>query len=142
MFKGFSFTTAIQGVEALDPVEKGVVGEQVAKVQARDRGPGGEAPSMDVPSLDERCRELGAAAGLTPREQEVLELLARGRNARFIMEELAVTRNTAKAHISHIYAKLGVHSQQELLSLTEGAMEPGASPSVRPGVLPAARARP
>lgn len=117
-FKGFSFTAAIQGVEALDPVERGALEERTADSQ--DAGIGGEALRMDAPSLDERCRELGVAAGLTPREQEVLELLARGRNARFIMEELAVTRNTAKAHISHIYAKLGVHSQQELLSLVEG----------------------
>lgn len=35
------------------------------------------------------------------------------------MDALQVTRSTAKAHISHVYVKLGVHSHQELLSLIE-----------------------
>ena len=71
----------------------------------------------------ERCQELEQLGGLTPREAEVFELLVRGRNARFIMDTLHVTRNTAKAHIGHIYTKLGVHSHQELLTLVEETAE-------------------
>ena len=41
--------------------------------------------------------------------------------AQYIMDTLHVTRNTAKAHIAHVYTKLGVHSHQELLSLVETA---------------------
>ena len=69
--------------------------------------------------LESVCQQLAERGGLTTRETEVLALLARGRNARFIMDELHVTRNTAKAHIAHIYVKLGVHSHQELLSCVE-----------------------
>ena len=47
-------------------------------------------------------------------------MLARGRNAGFIMSELHIKRNTVKAHTAHVYAKIGVHSQQELLTLVQG----------------------
>ncbi len=43
----------------------------------------------------------------------------RGRNARYLQDQLSITRNTAKSHIAHIYVKLGVHSQQELIDLVE-----------------------
>lgn len=57
--------------------------------------------------------------GLTAREAEVLSYLARGRNVPFIEEELVISRNTIKTHIKHIYQKLNVHSQQELIDLIE-----------------------
>ena len=48
-------------------------------------------------------------------------LLAHGRNGRYIMDHLIISRNTAKSHIKHIYTKLGVHSHQELIDLaTQG----------------------
>ena len=67
----------------------------------------------------DRCAAIGTAAGLTDREQEIFEYLARGRNVRFIQDELTVSYNTVKTHVSHIYAKLDVHSHQELIDLVE-----------------------
>lgn len=75
--------------------------------------------SGETISLQERCEELGRMHGLTEREQEVLEYLARGRDVPFIQEELVVSYNTVKTHVSHIYAKLGVHSRQELIDFVE-----------------------
>lgn len=69
--------------------------------------------------INERCEELGKLHHLTPREIEIFALLARGRNGSFIMEHFVISRNTAKSHIKHIYTKLGVHSQQELIDLVE-----------------------
>ena len=34
-------------------------------------------------------------------------------------ETLVVSYNTVKTHVSHVYAKLGVHSQQELIDIVE-----------------------
>ncbi len=68
-----------------------------------------------------RCSDLSNRFGLTKREHEIFTMLARGRNARFIMEEFVLSRNTVKSHIKHIYTKLGVHSQQELIDLVEKA---------------------
>ena len=49
----------------------------------------------------------------------MLRLLARGRNARFIQEELAISYSTTKTHVSRIYRKLGVHAHQELIDVGE-----------------------
>lgn len=78
-----------------------------------------EADRSAAELLRERCQSLGDARGLTEREQQVFEYLARGRNVRFIQEELVVSYNTVKTHVSHIYAKMGVHSHQELIDLVE-----------------------
>lgn len=74
---------------------------------------------MEVSLLASRCKEISTRHGLTTRETEVFELLARGRNGRFIQEELVVSYNTVKAHVKHIYTKLGIHTQQELIDLVE-----------------------
>lgn len=71
--------------------------------------------------FSQNCRRIAEESGLTEREREIFAMLARGRNARFIMEEFVLSRNTVKSHIKHIYAKLGVHSQQELIDLVENA---------------------
>lgn len=69
---------------------------------------------------EERAAHIGKQAALTPREQEVFALLARGRNSPFIQKELFITNNTVKAHVKHIYQKLGVSSHQELIDLVDG----------------------
>lgn len=52
-------------------------------------------------------REAPLSENLTPREGEVLQLLAAGRTNREIAAELGVSVRTAKAHVEHIIAKLG-----------------------------------
>ncbi len=66
------------------------------------------------------CEDTAAEHSLTPREAEVLFLLSKGRNAAYIEEELVVSPHTVKSHMLNIYRKLGVHSQQELISCVEG----------------------
>lgn len=73
----------------------------------------------EPPTIEERCTAIGKAHGLTGREIEIFAFLARGRNGQFLMDHYVVSRNTVKSHIKHIYAKLGVHSQQELIDLVE-----------------------
>ena len=68
---------------------------------------------------ERRCAEIAAQAGLTQREQEVFVLLARGRNSPYIQKELVITNNTVKAHVKHIYQKLGVNSHQQLIDLVD-----------------------
>ena len=47
----------------------------------------------------------------------MLALLAKGRSIPYIRDELIISRETAATHAKHIYAKLGVHSRQELIDL-------------------------
>lgn len=62
------------------------------------------------------CDSLAEKQGLTKREREVFELLASGKNASFIQEELFLTKSTVNTHRYHIYQKLDVGSQQELIN--------------------------
>ena len=99
----FSFSATISGIEPLKPLR------------------------IDTKTGDERFREacdlLAGQAGLTPRETDVFLLLARGRNNLYMQEELVLARNTVKSHIKHVYQKLDVHSQQELIDLVEARVK-------------------
>jgi DNA-binding CsgD family transcriptional regulator len=53
------------------------------------------------------------AAGLTPRELEVLRLVAAGRSNQQIADALFISRKTASVHVSHILAKLDVATRVE-----------------------------
>ncbi len=55
--------------------------------------------------------------GLTPREQEVLELLADGRTNRQIAETLFISESTAGVHVSNILGKLGVANRVEAAAI-------------------------
>jgi DNA-binding NarL/FixJ family response regulator len=50
-------------------------------------------------------RRREGPAGLTPREIEVLRLLARGLSNREIAERLVISPKTVASHAEHIYAK-------------------------------------
>ena len=59
---------------------------------------------------------------LTPREQDVLRLLSRGRSNKEIAQELHITEGTVKGHVSIILAKLGVsdRTQAALFAVRHG----------------------
>jgi DNA-binding NarL/FixJ family response regulator len=59
---------------------------------------------------------------LTPRELDVLALIARGRSNKVIARELGVAEKTVKTHVSHILAKLGVadRTQAALYAVRQG----------------------
>lgn len=68
-----------------------------------------------------RCDELAREHALTPREAEIVGLLARRLEAPQIEQALFLSHNTLKTHLRHIYAKLGVHTREELLALVGAA---------------------
>ena len=95
--KDFSFTRTIGGVT---PVQQG-------------------AAAAPEPTFEEHCALVAAEYGLTPREVEVFQMLARGRDRAYIQEQLGVSRNTVKTHVRSIYAKLDIHTHQDLIDLVE-----------------------
>jgi NarL family two-component system response regulator LiaR len=60
---------------------------------------------------------LAESFDLTPREQEVLELMVEGLTNPEIAERLVVSRSTAKAHVSNILSKLGVSNRAEAIAM-------------------------
>lgn len=62
---------------------------------------------------------LRAAYDLSERETEVALLIAQGRSKSYIAEALCLSENTVRTHAKNVYAKLGVHSKQELIDLMQ-----------------------
>lgn len=62
----------------------------------------------EAPEQFERNEEAMRYLGVTPREHQVLELLARGHSNREIAKALFVSSNTVKTHVSRLYGKLDV----------------------------------
>lgn len=72
-------------------------------------------------AIEARCSEVAAEYALSPRETEILNLLAQGRTRAYIQEELVLAENTVKTHVAHIYAKLAVKDRQEMIDVLLGA---------------------
>lgn len=75
----------------------------------------GDRPSDD----DALFSKIASDYGLTNRETEIAQLLSRGRNKRYISEQLGVAEETVKTHMGNLYRKLLIHSQQEIIDLVE-----------------------
>lgn len=85
-------------------------------VPASEEGPQPEAERIRHPFRD-ALDKIASDAQLTSTEATILNLIARGHNAESVRQELIISVNTAKTHIRNIYAKLNIHSQQELIAL-------------------------
>ena len=61
-----------------------------------------------------RLQQAAATSSLTLREQEVVELVARGLSNRDIAEALVISEGTAEVHVKHILSKLGFKSRHQV----------------------------
>ncbi len=87
-----------------------------------DSATAGSEPKAQPPHRNRfrhACEDLAEEHQLTEREFDAFFLLARGRTAGHIAETLVISPSTAKVYTRSIYAKLGVHSQQDLISMVE-----------------------
>jgi DNA-binding NarL/FixJ family response regulator len=74
-----------------------------------------------VTSLAARRREQierrALAEALTPREREILHLIAEGADNKTIADRLVVSPHTVRTHVQNVLAKLGAHSKLEALTI-------------------------
>lgn len=63
--------------------------------------------------------EIAEEHRLTPRETDVLRNLAMGYGSEAIADRLQVSWNTVRTHTRNVYAKIDVHSRQELMALVD-----------------------
>lgn len=68
-----------------------------------------------APGPFERNTAAIAALGLSPRECEILELLASGKSNKEMAEALGISPNTVKTHIARIYEKLEVQRRVQAI---------------------------
>lgn len=115
--KHFSFDGAILGVHPVSPLLTRNANETFDATASTNENPDSEETST---IFDLACEEVAQQFGLTHRESDVLCLLARGRTSPVIQEKLFLSHNTVKTHVRHIYAKMNIHSQQELIDIVEG----------------------
>jgi DNA-binding NarL/FixJ family response regulator len=69
--------------------------------------------------LDDGLRWLRDGATLTPREREVLSLLADGRSAEIIGRGLGISTHTVRRHLANTAQKLGLHGRPALVHYAE-----------------------
>ena len=87
------------------------------RFQQAQRGADPQGPPSLQDMINARVTELSAAAGLSPREQQVLHLLLLGRNVSDIGLVLGISSRTAKFHQANILNKLGAESRFDLMRL-------------------------
>ena len=111
-----------QSVRGVGGEGEGAAGETgVSAPAAAGASPSAADPLSQSPQpvdfIGQRVALLAREHKLTPRETEVFGLLAHGRSIPYVRDALIISRDTAATHAKHIYAKLDVHSRQELIDL-------------------------
>ncbi len=121
-------TTYDSDADILAAVEAGAAGYML-----KDAPPDRLCEAVSAAARGETALSPGVAArlvgrlrtprtALSPRETEILHLLARGLSNRALSRELFVSEATVKTHLGHIYDKLGVDNRTAAISV---AMERG-----------------
>lgn len=86
-------------------------------------------PSLAPPLPGQRLLEIQQALqALTPRQSNVLRLLAYGWSNRAIAQHLYLSENTVKTHLSHIFLALDVNSRAEAVYLLAQVEHAGGPP--------------
>jgi DNA-binding CsgD family transcriptional regulator len=88
---------------------------------ARGQGEGDIAVTIESSTPTERIEIFALAHGLSPREREVLSLLATGADSRSIAEQLFLSEHTVNDHVKAVLAKTGSATRQVLVSRAVGA---------------------
>ncbi|MFI6446850.1 response regulator [Kitasatospora sp. NPDC050543] len=125
-------TTYSTDADILSAVEAGATGyllkdappeEVAAAVRAASRGETVLAPPVAARLLG---RVRAGRPTLSPRETQILQLLASGLANRQISKQLFISEATVKTHLVHIYDKLGVDSRTSAIAagLSSGLIRP------------------
>lgn len=80
----------------------------------------GIAVSIEMSSPADRLSLFILSAALTPREAQLVHLLADGADTRALAHQMFLSEHTVQDHLKSIFAKTGTHSRRELLSRATG----------------------
>ena len=121
-------TAAISDDQVLEAVKLGAAGlvlkesapetllECVRKVHAGEQWIDRDSVTRALSTvLDREAAEKEASHTLTPREIEIVRMVAHGLRNRAIAERLSISEGTVKVHLHNIYEKFGVDGRLELL---------------------------
>ena len=113
-------------------VKKAAPTELVSAIRAVHRSESFLSPSISRTVIEEYIQQAEAMSRqdgyerLTPREREVLQLVAEGHSSREIAEVLSVSVKTVETHRANLMDKLGLHSVAELTqyAIRRGVIDP------------------
>ena len=119
--KVIALTAFVDDDRVLGALDAGAIGYLLKDTEARELLAGIRAAALgDAPmsaaaarTLVRRRHEHVVDVHLTPREQEVLALLADGLSNRRIARRLGITESTVKAHITRILGAIGVEDRTQ-----------------------------
>lgn len=117
--KADSQPAAIEEEDATPCVPSGDMRDVHLANASRGTSLGASAQASTLDATTQRCRKLAEKYGLSSRETEVAEFIARGYTGPAIAEALFISENTMRTHNRRIYTKLGIHKKRELLMLIE-----------------------
>jgi DNA-binding CsgD family transcriptional regulator len=89
-----------------------------ARLRERHSSPS-ESPTAGAEAPPDTATTNTAAPDLSPREREVLALLAEGMSNKEMARTLSVSENTVKTHLANLYAKLGAGRRTEALKIAQ-----------------------
>lgn len=97
------------------------------RLRASRLDPSGQiAVTIELASPADRIEMFARAHGLSPRERELLDVLADGVDTAAAAARLVITPNTVQDHLKSVFAKAGVHSRRELLGRVLGVSSTSA----------------
>src|SRR5438309_3258928 len=98
-----------------------LLGMQAERGSGRTAFASQPAPAQPPQPVADACR----LEGLTPREREVADLVARGYSNQQIADALVLTRGTVANHVAHILAKLAVANRTQVAAWVFDRTPPG-----------------
>jgi len=129
-------TASVSDLVLIEAIEAGAAGfvsksrslaEVTAAVLAASAGEAVISPELLTRLLPKLHRQTAPGTQLTPREREVLNMLAQGLSNAAIAERMTVSVHTVRNHVANLSAKLGAHSKLEALSI---AVRRGLTPGL------------
>jgi len=93
--------------------EKGLLKAVESAATGWEVGDPGVDPTIGSTISDARANRLGSDLGLTPREAEILGLIAQGLSNQEIASRVFLSINSVKTYIRTAYRKIGAHSRAE-----------------------------
>src|SRR5690606_25087808 len=121
--RGFIPKTANRD-ETARALQRVVGGEIYVPAQAMSRDPGRPDEPRDphLDGLEEAAALAGAAVErMTQRQREVLRLLLHGRTNRLIADELGLSDNTVKIHVSAVLRAIGAANRSQAVFIVSRA---------------------
>ena len=95
----------------------------------RGDAPAGIVVTIEETSAAERLELYSLATGLTPRELELVALLATGADTRAMAHQMQVSEHTVQDHLKSIFTKTSTRDRVSLLSRALGTRRASSLPS-------------